>query len=221
MWGGMADASGFHFSFRFSLGAVLGEIQYDVGEHGSNPFFSLPRLFLGSLFQALLLWRPLCPLSDFRPCVSLSWWFWPHTSEREFRLRLHSKTCKRLLGEAGRGSWWHFVISVSPVICLSLACLVHWVIAWQLWHFRRWSVWLKGQQRRLPRIWDRDSVQGDQTEVFNLPPKEQALGKRPRTRGIGHEKTQRDVSCFKEGKVQMSYFGVVVGLLDVCRRDGI
>lgn len=31
-----------------------------------------------------------------------------------------------------------------------------------------------------------DSGQGDQTEVLNLSPKEQALGKRPRTRGIRH-----------------------------------
>lgn len=34
--------------------------------------------------------------------------------------------------------------------------------------------------------WDvglRDSSQGDQTEVLNLSPKEQNLGKRPRTRG--------------------------------------
>lgn len=116
-----------------------------VGEHGSNPFVSLPRMFLGSLFQALLLWGPLCPLNDFTLCVSMSWWFWPHTRERELRLRLHSKTHERLLGKAGGGgSWWHFVISVSPIICLSLACLVHWVIAWQLWLFRRCSVWLKG-----------------------------------------------------------------------------
>lgn len=40
-----------------------------VGEHGSNPFFSLPRLFLGSFFQALLLWGPLCPPNDFGLCV--------------------------------------------------------------------------------------------------------------------------------------------------------
>lgn len=113
-----------------------------VGEHGSNPFFSLPGLFLGFLFQAPLLWGPL---NDFSLCISMSWWFWPHTCERELRLRLHSKTHERLLGEAGGGgSWWHFMISVSPVICLSLACLVPCVIAWQLWHFRRWSVWLKG-----------------------------------------------------------------------------
>lgn len=32
----------------------------------------------------------------------------------------------------------------------------------------------------------RDSGQGDQMEVLNLSPKEQALGKRPRTRGIRH-----------------------------------
>lgn len=31
------------------------------GEYGSNAFFSLPRLFLGSLFQALLLWGPRVP----------------------------------------------------------------------------------------------------------------------------------------------------------------
>lgn len=38
-----------------------------------------------------------------------------------------------------------------------------------------------GQDVRL-----RDNGQGDQKEALNLSPKEQALGKRPRTRGIRH-----------------------------------
>lgn len=63
--------------------------------------------------------------SDFSPLAGTAWWLWPPTCERELRLRSHFKTHERLLWEAeGGGSWWQFVTSVSPVNCLSLACLV-------------------------------------------------------------------------------------------------
>lgn len=85
-------------------------------------------------------------LSGFSPLADVSRCFWPHTCKRELSLRLHFKTHERLLWEArGGGSRWQFVVSLSPINCLSLACLVRRVIARQLWHFRRWRCLAEGK----------------------------------------------------------------------------
>lgn len=163
--------------------------------------------------------------SDFSPLAGVSWWFWPHTCERELSLRLHFKMHERLLWEAGGGgSPWHFVVSVSPINCLSLACLVRWVIARQLWHFGRWRCLAKGKchirrfltgcsssPRRMTgeaggRAAGRDaglgdSGQGEETEMLSLPPKEPSPWVKTKDKGNKAPKGHReDVSCFKEGK---------------------
>lgn len=163
--------------------------------------------------------------SDFGLLASVSWWFWPHTCKRELSLRLHFKMHERLLWEAGGGgSPWHFVVSVSPINCLSLACVVRWVIARQLWHFRRWRCLAEGKchirwfltgcsssPRRMTgeaggRAAGRDaglgdSGQGEQTEMLSLPPKEPAPWEKTKHKGNKAPKGHReDVSWFKEGK---------------------